>query len=86
MAIGFKPQCKCGLVDGEARLDEKVAERQNPELPLFCDAKDFLAIPRIVAQRFLAFSNETLSLPIGFLLGDVEGSCRLGEVWDEEVA
>ncbi|XPS75378.1 hypothetical protein M3J09_007470 [Ascochyta lentis] len=86
MAVGFQPQSEAGLVDWEARLDEEVAKWKHPELPLLRYAKNFRPVPRIVTQRFLAFSNETLPLSVGFFFGDVESFGSLRKVRDEEVA
>lgn len=86
VAISFQPQCETRLMDRKACLDEEVAQWKYPELPLFCDAEDFLAIPRIMAQWFLTFGNETFPLLVGFFFGDIKSLRRLREVRDEEVA
>lgn len=86
VAVGFQPQRKVRLVDGEARLNEEVPKRKDPELPLLRDVEELCAIPGVVAQRLLALGDEALALPVCLCFGDVEGSRCLWEVGDEEVS
>jgi hypothetical protein len=86
VAVGFQPQCKARLVDGEARLHEEVPQWKDPELPLLRDVEEFRAIPGVVAQRLLALGDEALALFVCLCFSDVEGSRGLWEVRDEEVS
>ena len=86
VAVGFQPQRKARLVNREACLHEEVPKREDPELPLLRDAEELRAVPRVVAQRLLAFGDEALALLVCLCFGDVEGSRCLWKIRDEEVS
>lgn len=73
-------------MDRETRLHEEVTQWEYPELPLFGDAEDFRPVPWVVAKRLLTFCNESLALLFCLCRRNVERSCCLREVGDEEVA
>jgi hypothetical protein len=83
VAFRLQPQRHDWLLTRKTTLDEEVAERQHPELPLLHDAKKLFPCPRVVAKRLLPFGDQTLTLSLGFFLRDVESSGRLWKIWNK---
>lgn len=86
VSLRLEPESECWLLNREARLDEEVAERQDPKLPLCHDAQNLLLVPRGWSEHAVAISHESCFGQADLGLCEIESARRLGKVGIEEIS